>query len=239
MSALLLPAVVYSLPASRFIWTMLTTSIFLNSLIPHKEIRFIAPLSHLVDILAARTLATLYRKNSTKKRHKKRYICVLVTAVNLLIWTLLGRWFQCGSLNAVNVVRSKIADDGQLCSGGILFLMPCHSTPVQSVLHSKDCPVKHLECHEYDAMLEKCSQGHKECSQILPSKLNPSSSSQPLRYILIYDPFYQQIQGLLNEQGYFVDKSHMDRVWNGYPAWMCWNEKRERCGDVLILKKKD
>lgn len=253
MSGLLLPAVFYSLPASRFIWTMLTASLLLNSLIPHKEIRFIAPLSHLVDILAAKTLATYYRKNSPKKRHKKRYICVLVTIVNLGVWVLLGRWFQCGSLGAVHVLRAKMLHDkgngsnngsgnGRSrtpTSDGVLFLMPCHSTPVQSVLHQRDCPVKHLDCQEYDTMLERCFQGHDDCSQILRSKLTASPSGQPFQYISIYDPFYRQVQGLLAEQGYVVDRGLQDRVWNGYPTLMCWNDKRERCGDVLILKKKD
>lgn len=98
------------------LWTMLVFS-----MIAHKEQRFLLPLFPMIFFVTFQNISLICKK-FTK-------LASLIVIINIIILIYLGRYHQIGSTH----IMSKLATLPQ--NSTLLFLMPCHSTPLYSHLH--------------------------------------------------------------------------------------------------------
>lgn len=105
---------------SKLIITILWT-LFVFSMIAHKEQRFLLPLIPMIFFVTSQQISIL-----CKKFIKLGSLSILV---NTIVLIYLGRYHQIGSID----VMSHLATIPT--SSTLLFLMPCHSTPLYSHLH--------------------------------------------------------------------------------------------------------
>lgn len=105
---------------SKLIITVLWTLLVL-SMVAHKEQRFLLPLSPMIFFVTSQQISILY-KNFIK-------LGSLSIILNTIILIYLGRYHQIGSINVMSHL-ARIPTNSSL-----LFLMPCHSTPLYSHLH--------------------------------------------------------------------------------------------------------
>lgn len=126
---------------ATFVWT-----IFIYSCIGHKEFRFLLPL---VPIMLLYTSLQVYSwLSSFSSSWVLAFIsCVVVIETALLVF--LSLFHQVGVLNVMPYLRENNA-------GGVLFLMPCHSTPLYSHLHT-NISTRFLTCDPYLAPLPRSS----------------------------------------------------------------------------------
>lgn len=100
------------------------------SLLSHKEFRFIYPIFPLLMIFTAYGLSTVWRKLNTKLRWAL-VLALWLTQLALALYVSL--WHQRGVMDVMTWLRQQ-----QQPSQSVGFLMPCHSTPWQSVMHQMD-----------------------------------------------------------------------------------------------------
>ncbi|KAK0386230.1 hypothetical protein NLU13_6067 [Sarocladium strictum] len=149
-------------------WAVFTT-IFILSLISHKEVRFIYPLLPALNVLAAPYAASFFTTASTTSNRgspvflrNKPYL-LLTIAVNLLLAGYLSIFHQPAPLSVLHFLRTSYtniyhpptiltpishqqATTSQRDDLFALFLMPCHSTPWRSHLLSPTLYARALTC---------------------------------------------------------------------------------------------
>ncbi|XP_057651282.1 GPI mannosyltransferase 3 [Diorhabda carinulata] len=117
-------------PIEVVLLSTIAFTVFVYSLLPHKEFRFILPLFPMIFYMTSRFLSAWSRKSTN--------FSVWLVAIVIFIGNLVPAWYfgmvhQRGTLDVMNPLREiseKNPDDTHL-----LFLMPCHSTPLYSHLH--------------------------------------------------------------------------------------------------------
>lgn len=116
--------------------------VFAYSLIAHKEFRFLFPL---VPIFCVYTGVALYSMKKTKSNSKMRLLLTALLVLNTVPAYYLSRVHQVGVVDAVEWIRDIAAAKSEGVTGA-LFLMPCHSTPFQAVLHNRELDARFLTC---------------------------------------------------------------------------------------------
>nr|XP_034836369.1 GPI mannosyltransferase 3 [Maniola hyperantus] len=99
-----------------------------HSLIPHKEFRFVLPLLPILLYLAQDVLVPWSRK---AVKWQLYLAAATLLAGNLLPGLYFGLLHQRGAVAVMPLLRDAVRDN----RSAILFLMPCHSTPLYSHLH--------------------------------------------------------------------------------------------------------
>ncbi|KAJ3327761.1 hypothetical protein HDU76_011178 [Blyttiomyces sp. JEL0837] len=136
-------------------------SIFVYSCLGHKEFRFMMPLLPLALICAGRGLSALQipsankkkdgeRGNSKGRKHQlsnseyswKGRALGFFFVLNAMAAVYFSLVHQRGVVDVMWWLRKEISTNSV---DGILFLMPCHSTPLYSYLHSS-IPTRFLTC---------------------------------------------------------------------------------------------
>lgn len=122
------------------------------SILGHKEFRFVLPVLPIALIFSGYTLAAISRPDLSDTRKKTnfhfRYPSKLKLAIFFLVITNLPMALymslvhQRGSEDVMHYLSNK-AQNGEVES--ILFLMPCHSTPYYSTLHT-NLSMRFLDC---------------------------------------------------------------------------------------------
>nr|XP_031833263.1 GPI mannosyltransferase 3 [Nomia melanderi] len=115
-------------------------TIFVYSLLSHKEFRFLLPLLPMLIFIC--TSCTIRINVKFTKTVKKIFI-VLLIATNIVPGFYFSMIHQRGSLDVMNTLRKEITDTHNEMN--ILFLTPCHATPLYSHLHV-NVPIKILTC---------------------------------------------------------------------------------------------
>ncbi|XP_044955801.1 mannosyltransferase APTG1-like [Hordeum vulgare subsp. vulgare] len=121
------------------------------SILGHKEFRFVLPVLPLALMFSGYFLAAMSQFKG-KNLHGKRDFSRLQLSVIFLIITnvpmaLYMSLFHQRGTEDVMFYLSKEAHNGRV--KGVLFLMPCHSTPYYSTLHS-NLPMRFLDCTPSD-----------------------------------------------------------------------------------------
>ncbi|KQJ92856.1 hypothetical protein BRADI_3g01150v3 [Brachypodium distachyon] len=121
------------------------------SILGHKEFRFVLPVLPLALMFSGYCLAAMSQFKG-KTPHRKRHFSRLQLSVIFLIITNVPMALYMSLLHQrgtedVMFYLSKEAHDGRV--KGVLFLMPCHSTPYYSTLHSS-LPMRFLDCTPSD-----------------------------------------------------------------------------------------
>ncbi|XP_050443726.1 GPI mannosyltransferase 3 [Adelges cooleyi] len=96
-------------------------SLIVFSMIGHKEHRFLLPLLPMIFFVTSQYIY------SVCKRFQK--LTVIMTILNTFVLCYLGQYHQVGSLNVMSYLATLPK------TSSLLFLMPCHSTPLYSHLH--------------------------------------------------------------------------------------------------------
>lgn len=114
-------------------------SLFVYSLLPHKEFRFILPLIPIMILLIGQT-----RSSKRKPTFLSKAMPALYMLLNVLAVIVLSLLHQRGTMT---VMSTFLTDPRSVPSGSnVLFLMPCHATPWQSHLHRSDLDLRFLTC---------------------------------------------------------------------------------------------
>jgi phosphatidylinositol glycan class B len=116
-------------------WTdfksLLVIYLFLFTLIPHKEFRFIYPLMPILLTYSSIGFLEISAKVSSK-------LMKLITLITILLSIIISFYFtqyhEVGEVRLPMIIHNKVLEDSKL-HPSIGFLTPCHSTPFQSHLH--------------------------------------------------------------------------------------------------------
>ena len=115
------------------------------SMSPHKEFRFLLPTLPLFIVLAAPNIERLLRGRPT--------VVLLWIIINVGAVGFLGLFHQSGAISVNQEIVQTTAQHSATTAAPTLisihYLLPCHTTPSRSHLHSRDFQVRevwHLDC---------------------------------------------------------------------------------------------
>jgi len=166
-------------------------SLLVLSIVPHKEQRFLLPLFPMIFFITSRQISIVCRKFIK--------LGTLIVILNTIVLIYLGRYHQIGSIS----VMSHLAKIPQ--NSTVLFLMPCHSTPLYSHLHL-NITTRILTCEPN--LLDK-SNYTDEADVFFenPKKwLEDSYSSETINnlptHIVMFDVLSNKVQAFLTKRKY-------------------------------------
>ncbi|XP_016367967.1 GPI mannosyltransferase 3-like [Sinocyclocheilus rhinocerous] len=188
----------YPLPGSKThnrdigISVHLHTLCSMESLLAHKEFRFVYPVLPFCMIFSGVSLAKLqaWRKPAA----------AALLLFNLIPALYTGLIHQRGSLDVMHDLRQLCDPSDSQSSPELLFLMPCHSTPLYSHLH---CPLK-LRFLECPPDLTGNKEYVDEADMFFSNPLHwlqtsfPSQSTLP-SHIVLFDGLEKEISSFLEE----------------------------------------
>uniref|UniRef100_A0A673FRV0 Mannosyltransferase n=1 Tax=Sinocyclocheilus rhinocerous TaxID=307959 RepID=A0A673FRV0_9TELE len=162
------------------------------SLLAHKEFRFVYPVLPFCMIFSGVSLAKLqaWRKPAA----------AALLLFNLIPALYTGLIHQRGSLDVMHDLRQLCDPSDSQSSPELLFLMPCHSTPLYSHLH---CPLK-LRFLECPPDLTGNKEYVDEADMFFSNPLHwlqtsfPSQSTLP-SHIVLFDGLEKEISSFLEE----------------------------------------
>lgn len=170
------------------IWTL-----FVLSMIAHKEQRFLLPLLPIIFFTASQQISTIGKK--IKK------LGSIIAIVNTLILIFLGRYHQIGSTSIMSHLASLPKNSS------LLFLMPCHSTPLYSHLHL-NMTARILTCEpnlygvsnyidEADVFFMNPTKWLDDSYPLGSNKLLPT-------HIIMYDVLSNEVQTFMSRKKYKI-----------------------------------
>jgi len=176
------------------VWTVAVLS-----LVRHKEVRFVLPLFPMFVYIESSWLSCWSRK---VHRLMLWIVAVGMVVANGALLVYFGLVHQRGTLDVM-----KVLADGNPRHTNVLFLMPCHSTPLYSHLHKK-IQVRFLTC-EPDFTGNPHYQDEADIFYTDPEKwlLQHYSTNVNVSHIVIYDSLYPKIKNFLNEYNYKLSSS--------------------------------
>ncbi|KAI9564959.1 hypothetical protein GHT06_008700 [Daphnia sinensis] len=163
--------------------------ILCHSFVGHKEIRFLTPIIPLLNFLAAIKLPTF--------RWRKTFLALFCVWNISLIWYLSVR-HQRGVLDATKFIGSFVRPEDK-----VLYLMPCHSTPLYSHVHV-NASLQFLTCppnlHHLKNYVDEADRFYENPTKWLVDK--PSWALA--KYVVIFDTLFDTISSLLESNNYHV-----------------------------------
>ncbi len=144
MSPLIVLAVVAATDqCNSWILQFIIGSVVANSLLPHKEVRFILPTLPFLMMLAGQG----YRLQAgfIRFRWLRRVLLAFILISNLGAAWYFTRVHQSGPLAVVNFLRSQCDLDDSAKPRHVYFATPCHSTPFYAYLH-RNIPMSFVTC---------------------------------------------------------------------------------------------
>lgn len=201
-------------------------SIFFNSILPHKEFRFLAPVAPMLMILAGHGYRMLPLLASGRYRLLKRSFLLLVLLSNVLVGVYLARFHQSGVIKVMDHLRKEVDNNKVM---GIYFTMPCHSTPYYGYLH-RNVSLSFVSCHppigvSFETYLDESDVFEKEPAAYLKSVIKSSISHVVLFEDLLLQP--KVAESL---------KASYQECWRTFNSH--WNPDARRGGDVLVFCRK-
>ena len=146
-----LPLVIYGMYQSnstenKSLISMLIAVISSLSFQPHKEFRFLLPFVGPMLIFAAKSLAYIekqdYFKNRVGSKSILNRVLVFLVVTNFGAAYFFTRVHKRGVVDVVKYLRREAYQDRVQ---SVVFLMPCHSTPLYSYIHL-DIPMRIMTC---------------------------------------------------------------------------------------------
>jgi len=126
-------------PRESIMLAVIGWTLFIYSLLSHKEFRFILPL---LPLLIYTSFAYLNRLNITADL-RKGLVAILVCS-NVVTGLFFSMIHQRGTLTIMEILRDEITHSNTSLTD-TLILTPCHSTPLYSHLHV-NTPIRFLTC---------------------------------------------------------------------------------------------
>ncbi|VVC37827.1 GPI mannosyltransferase [Cinara cedri] len=169
------------------LWTLLVFS-----MISHKEQRFLLPLIPMIFFVTSQQIfivCNLFRK-----------LAYFIIILNTIVLIYLGRYHQIGSTS----VMYHLAAIPQ--NSTLLFLMPCHSTPLYSHLHS-NITTRILTCepnlHDTSNYTDEADIFFENPIKWLEESYSSSKIGRKLpTYIVMFDILSNKLQTFLSDRNY-------------------------------------
>lgn len=239
----ILPLILLSLYSNdypKWIIIFIAGSVFFNSLLPHKEIRFLIPLVPFLSMMAGHGYCLLgsfaggggseRKRRETTRRvlwFKKIYLFFVLIS-NTFLGVYLSRVHQSGVIRVMDYLRDEI-DNGN--GRGIFFALPCHSTPFYGYLH-RNVPMKFITCEPPLGLVDTIN--YKDETELF--FVNPSERLE----LLLKETITSHVvlfEDLLVEPGVleFFTRIKMHECWRGFDSH--WNPDRRRLGALLVYCK--
>lgn len=172
-------------------WTL-----FVYSLLSHKEFRFILPLLPMLIYVSS---ACIYRLNARITTFTRKSILALLICSNVVPGFYFSLIHQRGTLNLIELLRYEI--HANPLSTNMLILTPCHATPLYSHLHV-NVSIKFLTCepnfNNSNDYLDESDQFFANPTFWLNNNyINNKNTTLPT-YIVIFDNVVDKITDFLS-----------------------------------------
>lgn len=194
MMGTMLPLAVVTIVSEQYsawILQFLVGSVVFNSLLPHKETRFALPAMPFLMMMAGQGYQVFSGMNGAGwiRWLRRAYITFLLIS-NLLVGFYFARYHQSGVMWVMDYLREEI-DAGR--AKGILFLMPCHSTPYYGYLH-RDVPMKFLTCDPPlgEAVFDDFYETEGQKFRRNPSDYLKKHVESQVTHIVLFEPMLRQ-----------------------------------------------
>ncbi|XP_069695158.1 GPI mannosyltransferase 3-like isoform X1 [Periplaneta americana] len=176
------------------VWTVAVLSA-----VPHKEFRFLLPLMPMFVYIEVGWLSEWSRKTS---KLLIWFVTIILAVGNFALLGYFGLVHQRGT---VDVMSALAQQDPQHTS--VLFLMPCHSTPLYSHLHAK-IRVRFLTC-EPDFTGNPLYLDEADIFYRNPEKwlLQNFPDNVSISHVVMYDILYPKIKNFLTQNNYTLNSS--------------------------------
>ncbi|XP_022100896.1 GPI mannosyltransferase 3-like isoform X2 [Acanthaster planci] len=184
------------------IWTQ-----FVYSLLEHKEYRFLLPLLP----IAMSFCGVCFSKLSKAGRASSLAIFILVSNLPVCLYT--GLVHQRGTLDVMNYLQTVAhAPNAHIRTPSVLFLMPCHSTPLFSHIHA-NISMRFLECPPNLSRYRNAESSYQDEADVffdnpsdwLKAEFRPGSNLP--RYLVFYDVLLPKIKRFLSSRRYSLTAS--------------------------------
>ncbi|KAI7852461.1 Alg9-like mannosyltransferase family-domain-containing protein [Circinella umbellata] len=193
------------------------------SLLSHKEFRFIFPVVPLMLIFVANGLS-----NIPTRWRKLSAIALMVTQVPMALY--LSLWHQRGVTDVMLWIREQ-ANNSSVHSVGVL--MPCHSTPWQSVVHRSDVDMWFLTCEpplhsNEEEYIDEADRFYASPALFLEKEIGQPERPWPTHLVLfenLLEMDNAKIKEMLTKSGY----RECARFFNSH-----FHDDWRRRGDVLV-----
>lgn len=164
------------------------------SFVPHKEFRFLLPLMPAFVYIESKWLSYWSQRAHTSLLW---LVAIVMFISNVILLGYLGLVHQRGT---VDVIQTLSAEDPSTTK--LMFLMPCHSTPLYSHLHSP-MEVKFLTCEPdftgNPHYLDEADVFYNDPEKWLLENVN---SYQNVSHIVMFDVLYPSIYNFLTNNQY-------------------------------------
>ena len=180
--------------------TLLVITLAFMSPVPHKEFRYLLPMLPFCHMLAA------YGIYNIGKIKNNRLLALANKALLLLPLTQIPLSFYFGFIHQRGVIRVMDYLHGHITAEDrVLFLMPCHSTPLYSHIH-KNATLHFLECSPPN--YEPVDRAEVFYQDVISQTELLLSDSRGYSYVVCFSVLSDQIRALLAEKG-FVKKAQL------------------------------
>lgn len=170
ITGLMLPVLIFGLIRSKnnYMWAVILPYIFLHSISPHKEFRFLLPILPLLCIISGTTLAEEMNLVAFPARKLIRAILIATFVIaNLIAFLYLGLIHQRGPMDVNHAIIRRIQQLGHT-DVSVHYLMDCHSTPLYSHLHVREGV--HVQAWYLDCSPSCRASETQECESALFSR---------------------------------------------------------------------
>lgn len=206
------------------LWTILV-----YSCISHKEFRFILPLLPMILYIA--TCSSFY-ENFRITEFKRKLLLTILVVSNLLPGLYISLVHQRGSLDLMRLVRNELSiyNDSNV---DILFLTPCHATPLYSHLH-RNISVRFLTCEpNYDVKRKNDDSFFEMPSKWLEANYGHKTYNQLPTHIVTYDNIPSEIKSFLRNYRLLAQVFDTHFPLNGHSYYLnLYRRKKVKNGNV-------
>ncbi|KAI6652145.1 hypothetical protein LOD99_4690 [Oopsacas minuta] len=172
---------------------LILLNLVLLSPVPHKEFRFLLPMLPFCHILTAKGIYVI--DNNTRKHRLISLFKKLLLFLSLLQIPMsfyFGFIHQRGVIRVMDYLYGHISVEDQ-----VLFLMPCHSTPLYSHIH-KNATLQFLECSP--PLYEPVDRAKLFYNNV--NSQTDSLLSNGYSYVTCFSTLSEEINGLLAKKGF-------------------------------------
>lgn len=209
----------YLFQRTRSLLYLVAWIIFVYSLLPHKEFRFIFPIVPILLIISAYGLQQM---KSPKWRFRS-VLFLIITQIPMAVY--LSVWHQRGVMDVMLWIRSEARQNNDMSVG---VLMPCHSTPWYSVVH-ENIPMWFLTCEPPLITTDELDEADRFYVNPLEFiKTHQQDRQWPTTHLVLFDNLMPKIGDYLETQGF----KECQRFFNSH-----FHDDFRRRGDVLVLCK--